>query len=149
MVDNLKIIQANLNLNNLGDTVIHACITVAFYCAAKLEEFIISNICKNFNPEKYITRQNYSTLTDQHGLPVMEFCLSITKCEPKGKDMQCAPQTSYITNPQFALDNHMHLNPAPYNTHLFACKHPSLAGHITKLLVIGHTAHLHSVQVRA
>ena len=73
---------------------------------------------------KYITQQNFSALMDQHRLPIMKFHIPVTKCEPRGKDVQCALQTNCITDPQFVLDNHMHINPAPHNTHLFTWKHP-------------------------
>ena len=123
-VDDLKIIRANLNLNDPGDAAIYACIAVGFYCAARLGELTVPNLRENFDPKKYITRKNFSALTDQHGLPVMKFHLPITKCEPRGEDIQCAPQTNCITDPQFVLDNHFRLNPAPRDAHLFAWKHP-------------------------
>ena len=103
---------------------IYACIAVGFYCATRLGEFTVPNLREKFNPEKYITRNNFTALTDQHSLPILKFHLPITKCEPKGEDVQCAPQPVCLTDSQFALDNHLRLNPAPHDTHLFTWKHP-------------------------
>ena len=128
-VKDLKIIRNNLNLNDPGDAAIYACIAVGFYCAARLGEFTVPNLREKFDPEKYITWNNFMVLTDQHGLPILKFHLPITKCEPKGEDMQCTPQPICLTDPQFALDNHLHLNPAPHDAHLFAWKHPKTSLH--------------------
>ena len=63
-------------------------------------------------------------LEDKDGLPVMKFRLPIMKCEATEEDIQCAPQVGYITNPETALQNHLRVNPAPPDAHLFAWKHP-------------------------
>ena len=54
-IEDLKIIWANLNLNDPGDAAIYACIAVGFYCAARLGEFTVPNLREKFDPEKYIT----------------------------------------------------------------------------------------------
>ncbi|KAI6094863.1 hypothetical protein EV401DRAFT_1881223 [Pisolithus croceorrhizus] len=48
-----------------------------------------------------------------------------TKCSPKGKTIQCTPQPDLNLDPHHALKNHLHLNPAPESTHLFAWYHPT------------------------
>ena len=54
-IEDLKIIQENLNLNDPGDAAIYTCIVVGFYCATRLGEFMVPNLCEKFDPEKYIT----------------------------------------------------------------------------------------------
>ncbi|KIO02019.1 hypothetical protein M404DRAFT_112635, partial [Pisolithus tinctorius Marx 270] len=54
----------------------------------------------------------------------MVFNLPATKCSIKGKMVQCAPQDNPITDPMQALQNHIHLNPATNDAHLFTWKHP-------------------------
>ena len=63
-------------------------------------------------------------LRDQNNLPVIKFNLPVTKCAREGEDVQCAPQTNCITDPEAALQNHFRVNPAPPNAHLFAWRHP-------------------------
>jgi len=123
-IDDLKIIQVNLNLNTPCDAAVYVCIVTSFYCVARLGEFTVPNVREKFNPKKYIARQNATAIKDQHGLPVLKFHLPFTKCEANGEDVQCAPQTGCITDPEAALANHFHLNPAPPDAHLFAWKHP-------------------------
>ncbi|KAI6140565.1 hypothetical protein BKA82DRAFT_170566 [Pisolithus tinctorius] len=54
----------------------------------------------------------------------MVFNLPATKCSIKGKTVQCAPQDNPITDPMQALQNHILLNPATNDAHLFTWKHP-------------------------
>ncbi|KAF8547304.1 hypothetical protein OG21DRAFT_1572757 [Imleria badia] len=103
--------QANLNLEDPCDAAVYACMVVGFYCAARLGEFTVPNV-------------RISMMTDQHGLPVINFHLPVTKCEAKGKDVQCAPQPNCVTDPEAVLANHMRINAAPLDAHLFAWKHP-------------------------
>ena len=49
-VDDLKIIRANLNMNDPCDAAIFACMAVTFYCVARLGEFTVPNIRENLNP---------------------------------------------------------------------------------------------------
>ncbi|KIK75586.1 hypothetical protein PAXRUDRAFT_172377 [Paxillus rubicundulus Ve08.2h10] len=70
-----------------------------------------------------------TSLQDQNGLPVIKFSLPVTECAPEGEDMQCAPQTSCITDLEVAIQNHFHINPTPPNAHLFAWKHPKSSLH--------------------
>ena len=63
-------------------------------------------------------------LKDQNSLPVLKFRLPATKCKVASEDVQCAPQTRCVTDPELALQNHFHINPAILDSHLFAWKHP-------------------------
>ena len=95
-----------------------------FYCITRLGEFIIKTI-QDFTLTKHVTCCNMLSLRDQNGLPVLQFTLPVTKCEPENrKNVQCAPQTGCITDPEVALRNHLCVNQAPDSAHLFTWKHP-------------------------
>jgi hypothetical protein len=123
-IDDLKIIRANLNMNDPGDAVVYACMVITFYCVARLGKFTVPNIREKFEPMKYISRRDVSMLKDKDGLPVIKFRIPVTKCDPSGEDVQCPPQPGCVTDPEAALQNHLRLNPAPPDAHLFAWKHP-------------------------
>jgi len=123
-LDDLKIIHAGRNLSDPCDAAMYACTVITFYCVARLGEFTVPNIREKFEPTKHITRSDVSTLRDKDGLPVLKFRIPVTKCEVTGEDVQCAPQMGCVTNPETALQNHLRINPAPPDAHLFAWKHP-------------------------
>jgi hypothetical protein len=123
-IDDLKIIRANLNMNDPGDAAVYACTVITFYCIPRLGEFTVPNVREKFEPMKYISRRDIFMLKDKDGLPVIKFRIPVTKCDPSGEDVQCAPQSGCVTDPETALQNHLRLNPAPPNAHLFAWKHP-------------------------
>ena len=106
------------------DAAVYACTVITFYCVARPGEFTVPNIREHFNPEKYITRNNITRLKDKDGLPVIKFRIPVKKCEATGEDVQCTPHMGCVTDPEAALQNHLRLNPAPPDTHLFAWRHP-------------------------
>ena len=122
-IEDIKAIQAFLDLDNPYNTTIYVCMVIVFYSIAHLGEFTVTAITK-FDPTKHITHQTVLFLKDQHELPVIKFTLPSTKCAPDGKDVQCTPQRGCISDPESALRKHFHINPAPPNAHLFAWKHP-------------------------
>ena len=124
IVNNLKIIHASLDMNDPCNTAVYACTMITFYCIARLGEFSVPNICKRFEPTKYITCQDISALKDQNGLSILRFRILVTKCEAIGEVMQCAPQAGCITDVEAAHWNHLHLNLAPPDAHLFTWMHP-------------------------
>ena len=122
-INDIKAIQAFLNLDDPCDAAIYACMVVVFYSVAQLGKFTVTAITK-FDAAKHVTRRNISFLEDQRGLPVIKFALPSTKCAPDGEDVQCAPQKGCVSDPEAALRNHFCINPAPPDAHLFAWKHP-------------------------
>lgn len=106
------------------DAAILACITVSFFCLARLGEFTVPSI-KTFDPKRHITRADYKLSHNHEGLPVMVFRIPSTKCSPKGETIQCAPQPDPNLDPRRALENHLQLNPAPESAHLFSWRHPT------------------------
>ena len=90
-INDIKAIWAFLNLDDLCNAAIYACMVVVFYSVAQLGEFTVTAITK-FDAAKHVTCRNVSFLEDQHGLPVIKFTLPSTKCAPDGEDVQCVPQ---------------------------------------------------------
>lgn len=111
-----------LDISEHRDAAIYACIVTAFYCVARLGEFTVPAITK-FDPTKHITRANVSHLRDPNGIHIIKFRLPSTKCAPEGEDTHCTP-LNCLSDPLRALNNHLALNPAPPNAHLFTWKHP-------------------------
>lgn len=122
-VDTLELFHSLLDPESHKDAAIFACLTVVFYCVARLGEFTVQSI-KHFDPTKHITRAHVSYLHDLKGLPVARFRIPWTKTSPTGEDTQCAPLEG-VTNPIGALERHFHINPADPDAHLFAWKHPT------------------------
>jgi hypothetical protein len=84
-------------MNDPGDAAVYACTVITFYCVARLGEFTVPNIREKFEPMKYISRRDISMLKDKDGLPVIKFRIPVTKCDPSGEDVQCAPQPGCVT----------------------------------------------------
>jgi hypothetical protein len=116
-------IRKHLDLNALLDAAVFACLTTTFYSIARLGEFTVKTI-KDFNPEKHITRAGISESQDRNGLPITKFRLPCTKVSPiEGEDAYWAAQEG-PTDPKAALQNHLNVNKAESEAHLFAWKHP-------------------------
>ena len=113
-----------MDMDDPCNAAVYTCTVITFYCVVRLGEFTVSNIRECFNPEKYITRNNVARLKDKDGLPVIKFRIPVMKCEATGEDVQCAPHTGCVTDPEAALQNHLRLNPAPPDAHLFTWRHP-------------------------
>jgi hypothetical protein len=131
-VDTLAIIHAHINHSNPLDAAIFACITTSFYSIMRLGEFTVPSI-KMFNPDKHITRRNVSETKDRNGLTVKKFHIPSTKASPiEGEDAYWAMQIG-PSDPQVALANHLHINSAEENAHLFAWRHPKGLRPLSKL----------------
>lgn len=122
-VDTLELIHSLLDPDSNKDAAIFACLTVVFYCVARLGEFTVQSI-KQFHPTKHITRSHITHHHDLNGLPVTRFHIPWTKTSPTGEDTQCAPLGG-VTDPIGALKRHLRINPAGPESHLFAWKHPT------------------------
>ncbi|KAI6140620.1 hypothetical protein BKA82DRAFT_154547 [Pisolithus tinctorius] len=138
--DTLKLLHGILNKDNPCNAAIYACIVVTFHCITRLGEFTVPSI-KSFGPTKHVSRASYHLVHNHQGLPVMVFNLPATKCSIKGEMVQCTPQDNPVTDPMQALQNHIHLNPATKDTHLFAWKHlihsirPLSKAEVTRMIV--------------
>jgi hypothetical protein len=115
-------IRDQLNLDTPLDAAVFACLTTTFYAVARLGEFTV-NAIKEFDSKKHITRAGVSNTTDRNGLRVTKFRLPSTKCSPiKGEEAYWAAQEG-PSDPSGALENHLRVNPASGDVHLFAWKH--------------------------
>ncbi|KAG2048702.1 hypothetical protein BDR06DRAFT_895000, partial [Suillus hirtellus] len=119
----LSSIHDHLDLKQLLDAAVYACLTTTFYCIARLGKFTVKTV-KSYNPTKYIARRGVSETTDRHGHLVMKFKIPSMKSAPlTGEDMLWAEKEG-LFDPKEALLNHFHINPTNDNTHLFVWKHP-------------------------
>ncbi|KAI6038040.1 hypothetical protein EDC04DRAFT_2570409 [Pisolithus marmoratus] len=101
--DILQFLHNTLDRDNPCDAAIFTCLTLSFFCLARLREFAIPTT-KSFNPAHHITRAGYQLSHNHDNLPVMVFHLPPTKCSPKGEMIQCAPQPDPNIDPLQALE---------------------------------------------
>jgi hypothetical protein len=102
----LSIIRTHLNLDDLLDAAIFACITTTFYSIARLGEFTVPAI-RSFDPSKHITHENVPETIDCNNLPVTKFHIPSTKTSPiEGEDTFWAAQDG-PSDPRAALENHI------------------------------------------
>ncbi len=103
------------------DAAVFACLTTTFYCCARLGEFTVP-AREAFRSSMHVKRSNIRYEEDRHGHKVTVFALPCTKTSGKGEDMLFARQPG-PTDPQDALENHLHVNIAPNESHLFSYRH--------------------------
>jgi len=99
------------------DTAFYACLTILFYTAARVGEFIIHHH-NSFNPAENITPAGVRVETDWNNLKTMVFSLPCTKSSLSGEEVQWAMQNGPM-NPQAVLNAHMAVNNPPINGPLF------------------------------
>jgi hypothetical protein len=117
-------IHNQLDLNSPLDAAVFVCLTTTFYCIARLGEFTVPTIKGKFNPSRYITRSSISETFDRNNLPVTKFYIPCTKTAPAGEETYWAAQAG-LSDPKAALENHLRVNPASPEAHLFAWNHPT------------------------
>ncbi|EIW76487.1 hypothetical protein CONPUDRAFT_64336 [Coniophora puteana RWD-64-598 SS2] len=124
-VDDILRIHSVLDPTNSCDAAVYACLVVSFYCVARLGEFTVpSTDAFKANPRSYISRRDVAEVVDRNGLKATRFHIPKTKTSPvAGADTQCASQSD-ATDPITALNNHLRVNAAPTDAHLFAWHHP-------------------------
>lgn len=116
-------IKQSLQLDDPLDVAVFTCLTVCFWCIARVGEFTVPNL-KAFSPAKHVTQSLVSSVSDCNRLEVVKFDIPWTKTTPStGKEeaIQCTRQEGPC-DPICALHNHLHVNPAPSDSHLFAWK---------------------------
>ena len=122
----IALFKSQLDLNDPLDAATFACITVCFWCVARVGEFTVQNI-EAFDPTKHITRAGLSQIQDRNGLTVYKFNLPWTKTSSstnRGETVQCARQEG-PSDPIAALENHFHINAVAPNEHIFSWTHRS------------------------
>ena len=76
--DLISCFRSLLNLNDLFDVAVFACITTCFWAIARLGELMVSNI-KSFDVLKHVIIANDSKAVDRDGNQVTKFYIPITK----------------------------------------------------------------------
>ena len=80
-------IKASLDMSTPSDAAIFACLTMTFWCAARLGEFTVKRY-DNFNPSKNITRAHMQIRTiETHNITQYIFHLPWTKTSPTGEEV--------------------------------------------------------------
>ncbi|KIJ09918.1 hypothetical protein PAXINDRAFT_86799, partial [Paxillus involutus ATCC 200175] len=114
-----------MDLEDLRNAVIFACLVSSFYCIAHLGEFTVPAISK-YNPAKHISCSSLTIIRNHNNLPVMKFSIPATKTSPDGEEVHCAPHVPPSpTDPKTAIQSHFQINQDNPLTHLFSWKHPS------------------------
>lgn len=120
--DFMSSLRNHLDLSKPLDAAVFACMTTTFYCIARLGEFTVRTV-KGFDPKKHISRAGMVESTDRNDLPVTNFILPSTKSSPlAGEGAYWAAQDG-PTDPKSAMANHIRINTARPEDHLFAWKH--------------------------
>ncbi|KAF8834533.1 hypothetical protein BDN67DRAFT_914799, partial [Paxillus ammoniavirescens] len=120
-VDILGLMHDNLNLADLADAAVFACLTTTFWCTAWIGKFTVPCL-DAFDPSLHVKPSNVTHEKDRQGVMVANFCLPRTKSALLGEDISWAQQHS-PSDPQAALQNHFNMNNPPTDGHLFAYKH--------------------------
>ncbi|KDQ61893.1 hypothetical protein JAAARDRAFT_55190 [Jaapia argillacea MUCL 33604] len=115
-------IRDQLDLSTPLDAAVYACLTMTFWCAARVGEFTLPSL-KAFNPQVHVKRSDVRNGEDRHGLQVTVFTLPFTKCSVEGEEVYWARQTGSF-DPEAALANHFVVNNPPLHSALFTWNHP-------------------------
>lgn len=113
-------IRQHLDLSKPLHAAVYACLTTAFYCAARLGEFTVVRP-KDFNPRRHVKRSDVRDDVDRNGLKTKVFRIPRTKASPTGEDVCWAAQSG-DSDPAAALEHHFLVNEPPLEGHLFAYK---------------------------
>lgn len=117
-------VRAHLDLSQLFDAAVFACLTTTFWSVARLGEFTVPSIT-SFDPARHVKRSDILIAESQGrlGLPVTTFNLPWIKCAPLGEAVYWSRQDG-LADPAAALSNHLALNnPCPDDA-LFSWRHP-------------------------
>jgi len=115
-------LHANLDMSNHSHAAVYACLTTAFYGAARLGELTVPNLAA-FDPAKHPKPSDVRTEQDRRGLVSTIIHIPSTKAaQVTGEDIYWTEQNG-VTDPKAALEHHLRLNKPPHNTHLFAYPH--------------------------
>ena len=119
-IDHLTVLCEKLDLNDPEDAAFHACITTAFWGAARLGEVTVPNL-DAFNPSTHVKASDVEfNVQDRNGLTQTVIFIPWTKAaRERGEKIFWAEQEG-IVDPQAALANHLKVNIPPNNSHLFS-----------------------------
>ncbi|KAG6327852.1 hypothetical protein ID866_11236 [Astraeus odoratus] len=122
----ITLFKPKFNLDDPLDAASFACLTVCFWCVARVGKFTVTSI-NTFDPATHITRDRVSQVEDRNGLAVWKFALPVTKSSKasgRGESVQCTHQEG-PADPITALKNHFCINAVAPEEHLFTWTHTS------------------------
>ena len=130
-----KICQA-LNPDTPKDAAILACLTTAFWGAARLGEVTIPNL-NSFDPSLHVKVSDVEFgVRDRNNLEETVIFLPWTKAaKEQGEKIFWAKQGG-VVDPQAALENHLRVNNPPKDGHLFAFKHEQTTRPMTRYIFL-------------
>ena len=115
-------IRQHLSLDDPFDAAVFACLTMCFYSAARLGEFVVPRI-DAFSPASHVTPANLRVDRNSDGLEVTVLHIPRTKAaQLEGEDVYWSSHPG-PTDPYAALKNHLDINSPPADAHLFAYRH--------------------------
>ena len=117
-VAHILALRQQLRLDDPLDAAVFACLTVAFYCCARVGEFTVPSVAA-FDPNRHIKMSNVRDDCSRSGHRVRTFFLPATKTKPHGEDVACAVQSG-LSDPIAAFSTHVHINCPPPAAHVFA-----------------------------
>jgi hypothetical protein len=131
-------LKGQLNLQDLLDAMVFACLTTCFYTAGCVGEFTVKQL-DHFDHTKHATLANLRQEKGHNRLQVIAHHLPITKAASEGENISWAQQNG-PTDSCESLENHMQVNKPPSNSYLFAYKWKSGHCPLTKKTFISRLA---------
>ena len=129
--DFIATLRLHLDLSDPFDAAVFACLTICFYAAARLGEFVVPRL-DAFHPSTHVTTANLRVDRSPEGLEVTVLHLPHTKAAPlEGEDVYWSSHPG-PTDPYEALDNHRRINSPSEHAHLFAYQHKGQSRPLTK-----------------
>jgi hypothetical protein len=116
-VDYMIAIKQQLDLSTSLDAAVFACMVTCFYAIGRLGEFTVPSL-KAFNPEHNIKVTDLRNDRDREGLEARVLHVPHTKVCQDGEDL-CWSTQAGPTDPNAALNHHLHLNAPLPHEHLF------------------------------
>ncbi|KDQ19713.1 hypothetical protein BOTBODRAFT_101617 [Botryobasidium botryosum FD-172 SS1] len=127
-------IKGQLNLDLPLDAAVFACLTTAFYCAARLGEFTVPRL-DAFDPTIHVKPSNMRHERSKEGFPITVFFIPRTKISAHGEDVYWARQDG-PTDPEAAWANHARVNDPPADSHLFSHRINKARRPLTKTAIV-------------
>jgi hypothetical protein len=127
----IALLHQHLNLDEPFDAAVFACLTICFYAAARLGEFVVPRL-EAFSPSSHVTTANLRVDRNPDGLEVTVLHIPSTKSAPlEGEDVFWSTHPG-PTDPYEALSVHRRINNPSETHHLFAYRHKGQLRPLTK-----------------
>jgi hypothetical protein len=132
-------LRQQLSIEEPFDAAVFACLTICFYAAARVGEFVVPRL-DAFSPSTHVTSANLRVDRDPNGLEVTVLHVPSTKAAPlEGEDIFWSSHPG-PTDPYAALESHLRINSPTEGHHLFAYLHKGQLRPLTKSAFIKRLA---------